>query len=167
MLALRYLFLFIVIAMSLIWLAGQMGLLKGRPPGDLGVHNNRLKTPSITPNSVSSQAHYYPEHPQAKYASVEAFPVLNENAEQSLLRLGGLLNAMPGIKVVRQEKHYLHAECESAKMRFVDDLEMFFDAPNNLIHVRSASRLGLKDFGVNRKRVEELRVAYLNTLPTD
>ena len=58
---------------------------------------------------MSSQAHYYPEHPQAKYASVEAFPVLNENAEQSLLRLGGLLNAMRGIKVIKQDKYYLFA----------------------------------------------------------
>ena len=167
MVALRYLFLFLIIVVAVFWLAGQMGLLRGKAPGDLGVHNNRLKTPSVTPNSVSSQAHFYPEHPQAKYASVQAFPVLNENAEQSLLRLGGLLNAMPGIKVIKQEKHYLHAECESQKLRFVDDLEMFFDAPNNLIHIRSASRLGRSDLGVNRKRVEELRVAYLSTLPTD
>ena len=166
MLALRYLFLFVVIVIGLFWLAGQLGLLRGKPPGDLGVHNNRLKTPSITPNSVSSQAHYYPEHPQAKYASVEAFPVLNENAEQSLLRLGGLLNAMRGIKVIKQDKYYLHAECESLKLRFVDDLEMFFDAPNNLIQIRSASRLGRNDFRINRKRVEELRAAYLSTIPS-
>ena len=73
---------------------------------------------------------------------------------------------MRGIKVIKQDKYYLHAECESLKLRFVDDLEMFFDAPNNLIQIRSASRLGRNDFRINRKRVEELRAAYLSTIPS-
>lgn len=164
MVALRYVLLLLLITIFLIWFLGQVGLLRGKAPGDLGVHNNRLKTPSISPNSVSSQAHLYPEHPQAKYAAIESFPVYNNNPEQSLLRLGGLLNAMPGIKVIRQDQHYLHAECESKNFRFVDDFEMFYDRQNDVIHVRSASRLGRSDLGVNRKRVEDLRSAYLSTI---
>jgi uncharacterized protein (DUF1499 family) len=42
-------------------------------------------------------------------------------------------------------------------MRFVDDVEFLFDDTNKKIHVRSASRVGYSDMGVNRKRVEELR----------
>jgi uncharacterized protein (DUF1499 family) len=42
-------------------------------------------------------------------------------------------------------------------MRFVDDVEIFFDEKAGLLHVRSASRLGRRDFGVNRARVEALR----------
>ena len=42
-------------------------------------------------------------------------------------------------------------------MRFVDDVELYYDEKAGLIHVRSASRLGRRDFGVNRKRVEALR----------
>jgi uncharacterized protein (DUF1499 family) len=42
-------------------------------------------------------------------------------------------------------------------MRYVDDVEFFYDDKAGVIHVRSASRLGRRDFGVNRKRIEELR----------
>ncbi|MEO5655608.1 MAG: DUF1499 domain-containing protein, partial [Nitrosospira sp.] len=51
-------------------LAGQLGLLKGTQPTDLGVHDGRLKPPSKTPNSVSSQASLYPDHPQRAYAEI-------------------------------------------------------------------------------------------------
>jgi uncharacterized protein (DUF1499 family) len=42
-------------------------------------------------------------------------------------------------------------------MKFVDDLELWFDPVNQTVQVRSASRVGRKDFGVNRQRVEALR----------
>ena len=64
--------LLIVVALIVIAgvLAGQLGLLKGKAPTDLGVHDGRLKPPSKTPNSVSSQAVLYPDHPQLAYASI-------------------------------------------------------------------------------------------------
>jgi uncharacterized protein (DUF1499 family) len=57
--------------------------------------------------------------------------------------------------VISSRENYLYAECRSRLLRFVDDLELFFDG--RAIHVRSASRLGRRDFGVNRARVEQLR----------
>ena len=59
--------------------------------------------------------------------------------------------------VIRHEGGYLYAEYRSKLMRFVDDVEFFYDGKAGLIHVRSASRLGRRDFGVNRARVEALR----------
>jgi uncharacterized protein (DUF1499 family) len=50
-------------------------------------------------------------------------------------------------------------------MRYVDDVELYYDEPAGLVHVRSASRLGRRDFGVNRKRVEELRAALMRAAP--
>jgi uncharacterized protein (DUF1499 family) len=58
---------------------------------------------------------------------------------------------------VFESDDYLHAECRSAVFGFVDDLELHLRRQSNSIAVRSASRLGYRDFGVNRKRVERLR----------
>ena len=72
----------IIIALMVIagLLAGQLGLLKGTPPTDLGVHDRKLKPPSKTPNSVSSQASLYPEHPQRDYAEIAPFPISGDPA---------------------------------------------------------------------------------------
>ena len=59
--------------------------------------------------------------------------------------------------IVTQTDNYLHAECSSAFFGFVDDIELHLRPEQNLIAVRSAARLGRSDFGVNRKRVENLR----------
>jgi len=64
---------------------------------------------------------------------------------------------MEGASIIRQEANYLYAEYRTRLMRFVDDVEFVFDEKAGLIHVRSASRLGRRDFGVNRARVEALR----------
>lgn len=56
-------------------LAGQLGLLGGRMPGDLGVKDGRLKPPSATPNSVSSQAGLHPDHPMRAYAEIAPLPL--------------------------------------------------------------------------------------------
>ena len=58
--------------------------------------------------------------------------------------------------IVTQSEAYLHAEVRSRLFRFVDDVEVFVNQANGLVHFRSASRLGYGDFGVNRKRVEKL-----------
>lgn len=51
----------------------------------------------------------------------------------------------------------LHAEATSLVFRFVDDIDAILDANAKVIHIRSASRVGYGDFGVNRRRVESLR----------
>jgi uncharacterized protein (DUF1499 family) len=61
--------------------------------------------------------------------------------------------------VIRSQANYLYAEFRSKWMGFVDDVEFLSDAAAGVIHVRSASRLGRRDFGVNRQRVEALRAA--------
>jgi uncharacterized protein (DUF1499 family) len=51
----------------------------------------------------------------------------------------------------------MQAECRSRVFRFVDDLTLHLSAAENIVHIRSASRIGYSDFGVNRSRVENLR----------
>lgn len=62
---------------------------------------------------------------------------------------------LPGAKLADQATHYLHIEATSKVFRFVDDLEIA--QTGNHLDVRSASRIGYYDFGVNRKRAEMLR----------
>jgi len=67
--------------------------------------------------------------------------------------------SLPRTQIVSESDGYLHAECRSAVFGFVDDLELHLRPQSDSIAVRSASRLGYRDFGVNRKRVENLRAA--------
>ena len=60
-------------------------------------------------------------------------------------------------EIVKAEMNYIHAIFKSALFRFVDDVELSFDDQRKVIDVRSASRTGYSDLGVNRKRVEEIR----------
>jgi uncharacterized protein (DUF1499 family) len=140
--------------------AGRLGLLEGRTPRDLGIKEGRLKPPSLSPNSVSSQAHLYPNHPQQSFATIAAFDA-GQDAKASLQKIEGILQKMDGVRIVERQSEYLYAQCQTPLMRFTDDLEFWLDSANNTIHVRSASRLGLRDFGANRKRVEQIRAAYL------
>lgn len=141
--------------------AGQLGFLGGRMPNDLGVKNGRLKPPSTTENSVSSQAGLYPDHPMRAYAEIEPLPFKGD-ARATMARLAQLLQAMPGVKIVQDKGDgYLYAQCTSRWMKFTDDLELWADPAKKVVHVRSASRVGRKDFGVNRQRVEKLRAGLL------
>ena len=76
--------------------------------------------------------------------------------ERVFARLKTLLAAMPGAVVVAATDSYVHAACRT-RLGFVDDLECRLHASEGTIHVRSASRIGYWDFGVNRARVEALR----------
>ena len=69
----------------------------------------------------------------------------------------GVVSAMPRTVVVTATDTYLRAESRSRLWKFVDDLELSLSPADGWIQVRSASRVGYSDFGVNRRRVEALR----------
>jgi uncharacterized protein (DUF1499 family) len=137
-------------------IAGQLGLLKGTQPADLGVHEGKLKPPSNTPNSVSSQALLYPDHPQLAYSNIAPLPLKGDAAE-TLDRIAGIVEAMDGAQIVKREPDYLYAQFTTRIMKYVDDTEFWFDPAAKVIQVRSSSRLGSGDLGVNRKRIEFIR----------
>jgi len=144
-----------------VWLAGRFGALRGRAPVDLGVHDGRLKPPAGTPNSVSSQADSYPEHPMREYARIAALPA-SGGASASMARVRAVVERLPGATVIEQRDDYLYAQFETPALRFVDDVEFWYDPTTQSIAVRSASRIGRKDFGVNRARVEAIRGQLLH-----
>ncbi len=148
-----------VIAVVLIVVAiavGQLGFLQGTPPTDLGVRDGKLKPPSMTENSVTSQAALYPDHPQRKYAEIAPLPVKGEGPV-TIAQIKAIVEGMDGAKVVKSERGYLYAQFTTRLMKYVDDVEFWFDPAANVIQVRSASRVGRGDLGVNRKRIEAVR----------
>lgn len=151
----------LVVLAALAVLAGQMGLLRGKPPTQLGVTDGRLKRPSLTPNSVSSQAGLHPEHAMRDSARVAPLPA-GGAASASIARLRAVVEQMAGATVVEQRDDYLYAQFETRLMRFVDDAEFWYDPAAQAIQVRSASRVGRKDFGVNRDRVEAIRAKLVH-----
>ena len=100
-------------------------------PANLGVKDGRLAPCKRTPNCVSSQA-----DPADRDHHIA--PIAFRGSMQELRRAA---ESMERTKL----------------MRYVDDLELYYDEKQGLVHVRSASRLGRRDFGVNRNRVEALR----------
>lgn len=116
-------------------------------PDNLGVVDGKLAPPKRTPNCVSSQADTGDrEHYIAPLAFTGNFS-----------RVESIVAAMKGARIIRRDVGYLYAEYRTPIMRYVDDVELLHDPRAGVVHVRSASRLGRKDFGVNRGRVEELR----------
>jgi uncharacterized protein (DUF1499 family) len=146
--------------LALILIGARFGLFAGAAPNDLGVTDGRLKPPSATRNSVSSQAALYPGHPQLDYARIAPLELMNGDANASLQALHVTLTAMPGVTVIEQRPDYLRAEARTHWLGFVDDLEFWLNPQAGVIEVRSASRLGSEDFGVNRERIERIRAAY-------
>jgi len=142
-----------------IFLAGQLGVLRGRTPDGLGVKDGRLKRPSFTPNSVSSQANLYPDHPQKDYAQVDALPFKGD-PDAAMLRLADILQTTERTVIVAQDADYLYAQSSTQLLKFTDDIEFWIDRSAGVIQVRSASRLGRKDFNVNRIRVEKIRAQF-------
>ena len=105
----------------------------------------------VTPNCVSSQA-----------GDVEPFR-FSGPAGEAWQRLIGAVESLKRSRIVEQSDQYLHAEITSRVFRFVDDLHCLLLPDQQLIHVRSASRIGFSDLGVNRRRVEALREIWQQT----
>ena len=116
-----------------------------RRPSNLGARDGRLAPCRRTPNCVSSQA-----DPADREHFIEAIAF-----DGSFADIHAVVAAMPGATLIQADAKYLYAEFRTPLLRFVDDLELVH--AGGVLHVRSASRLGRRDFGLNRKRVEALR----------
>jgi len=132
-----------------------MRLLPGKRPTDLGVNSGRLKPAPQSPNAVSSQA----EDVQHRIAPL----TYQTTAAQAKAALVKIIEGTPRTKIITQSADYLYAEYESALFGFVDDVEFYFEPDSKLVQVRSASRVGRSDFGVNRARIEDIRRRLLES----
>jgi uncharacterized protein (DUF1499 family) len=109
-----------------------------------------------TPNCVSTQS---------ADARHRMEPLPYSDLEEARARLLAVLGAKANAKVVTVEPTYVRAEFRSTIFRFVDDVEFLFDEKAKRLQFRSASRVGRSDFGVNRKRMEEIAREYQARTP--
>ena len=162
MLVVKWLVIALLLLIVVAVVAGQLGFLQGTAPTDLGVHDGKLKPPSMTENSVTSQAALYPDHPQRQYADIAPL-ALKGDGPATIAKIKAIVEGMDGAKVVKSEPGYLYAQYTTRVMKYVDDVEFWFDPTANVIQVGSASRVGRGDLGVNRRRVEAVRAALAAT----
>ena len=123
----------------------------GPVPDDLGVRDGALAPCPSSPNCVSTEdadTRHTTEPFVLTMPAATAWPLVRE-----------VVAALPGAKVVTASDDYLHAECTTPLLRFVDDLELQLQPEKGRIAVRSASRTGYSDLGANRERIWELRRA--------
>jgi len=118
-----------------------------------GLNNGRLSPCSTTPNCICSENiddvdHYIAPLSYTEYSNTELRYLLVEIIQS----MGGVLSKVDEI--------YLSATFTSSIFHFVDDLEIRIDETKHLIHIRSASRVGHSDLGMNKKRVELLKQLY-------
>lgn len=109
----------------------------------------RLPPCQDTPNCVSSQA-------SDKLHYIQPFKISGD-PKYAWTELRKALLSHDRIVITHETDDSLHAEATSLVLSFVDDIDALLDVKAGLIHIRSASRVGHSDFGVNRKRIEGLR----------
>ncbi len=132
-------------------LPGLQGVFTGTAPTDIGIHDAQLSDCPDSPNCVSSTAsddeHYI--------APIEY------TTEPAAVRdmLVAVLNNQPRTEIIEQTDDYVRVEFTSRLMGFVDDAEFYFLPDGKTVAMRSAARLGESDLGVNRRRLEQFRLA--------
>jgi uncharacterized protein (DUF1499 family) len=120
----------------------------------LGVANGYLSSCPASNNCVVSQ------DADSKHAiDPIAYHVDRNTARETLLKV---LSVVPRTEVIEQTDNYIHALSKSRIFKFVDDVEFYFPPNESVIHLRSASRVGESDLGVNRRRIEQIRLALLD-----
>lgn len=117
------------------------------PAPTVQLMDGKLRPCPNTPNCVSSES-------DVAASRVEPF-AFNGAPEEAWEGIRQAVRATGGRIQAEQDGH-LWATYTSRVFRFVDDLELRLDPAAGVIHVRSASRVGRSDLGVNRKRVEKL-----------
>lgn len=126
-------------------------IFRGNAPENIGLTQDHLAACPASPNCVLSQ-----DPDSAHQIEPLAYHSDRSTARQILLKV---LSVVPGTQIVQQTNNYIRAESVSRIMGFTDDVEFYFAPDQPIIHVRSASRLGESDLGVNRRRIEQIRLA--------
>jgi len=120
----------------------------------MGASNDRLAPCPKSPNCVSSLS-----DDKSNYVEPLIYKGSQEEAREKLV---SVIDSMKRSEIVTAKTNYIHATFKSALFGFLDDVEFSFDDERKSINVRSASRTGYYDLGVNRRRVEEIRRRFMS-----
>lgn len=135
----------------LITLAVAISACSGNRPSNLGVQGGTLTPCPKSPNCVSSVA----DTDDVQHAIAPI--TYNGRGGNIMKQLKTIIEGTGNAEIISASNNYIHAEFVSALMLFVDDVEFYIVPDQHIIHVRSASRLGESDMGINRQRIEMLR----------
>lgn len=144
-----YLLILVLFVVLVLFLA-VLSIISRKKPS-LGLTNRRLRPCSNRPNCVCSEDKDLPSYIKPLSLSGRAENQW-ERARQVIREMGG--------RIIQEQDSYLWATFTTRIFRFVDDLELRMDIENQVIHIRSASRVGYSDMGANRKRVEDFRSRF-------
>lgn len=142
-------FLALVLMGSMVAVAGvALMSLAGTRRTDPGIRDGTLAPCPDSPNCVSSFA----------TESMHFIPPITFDGQPkvAMQTVVDIVSGMDGVRIVAKDDDYVHCEFSTPLFGFVDDLELLLDCDESVIHVRSASRVGHSDFGVNRKRMDEI-----------
>ncbi|MEG4418897.1 DUF1499 domain-containing protein [Microcoleus sp. LAD1_D5] len=137
---------------TFIAIPGEKTMFAGTRPANIGIQSGKLAACPSSPNCVSSFS-------QDAEHKIEPL-AYTSSAGEALAKLTGAIDSYGKTKIITATDNYLYAEFTSALMGFVDDVEFLVDDAAKVIHVRSASRLGESDLGVNRTRIEAIRTQF-------
>lgn len=132
-------------------LPGLDGVFTGTPSA-LGLEESHLLSCPKSPNCVVSQGETDEDH---QIAPIE-YTTDRDTARELLLKV---LTVVPRTEVIEQTDDYIRFQSTSRLLGFVDDGEFYFPKDEAVIQMRSASRMGESDLGVNRRRLEQIRLA--------
>jgi len=128
--------------------------LFSRRPATLGLTDGKLRACPPSPNCVCSCG-------EASDAEHFTEPLtIPAGVDRPMDVLAAVIESFPRTSIATRQQHYLHAEFTTRLLRFVDDVECQVVPGENVIHIRSASRVGYSDLGANRRRVEQIRAAW-------
>jgi uncharacterized protein (DUF1499 family) len=123
----------------------------GNTPTNLGVNDGQFSSCPSTPNCVSSQV-----ADEIHHIDPITYNGDRKVAKQVLIKV---LSVVPNTIITEEKEDYIRTESASKIFGFIDDGEFYFPSGQNIIEVRYAARLGESDLGVNRRRLEQIRLA--------
>jgi uncharacterized protein (DUF1499 family) len=138
---------------SIVTLALLSAASRWRP--DLGVHDGQLLPCSSLPRCVSTTA----GDEQHRIDPIS----FSDSPEEAWARVQKVMADWPRTRILTVTDTYLHAECATLLFRFLDDVELLLDREAKVIHFRASARVGLGDLGVNRRRMERIRRAFVES----
>ena len=141
----------LTVAVYLLYMVGLAIYSWQRP--ELGVVGGVLTQCGSKRNCVCSQG-------SPAERTVAALPIGDLSPAEAFDRARDSVESLPRCTLISADPGYVRYECCTQLFRFADDVELLLDEAAGVIHVRSSSRVGYSDMGVNRKRVEEIREAY-------
>lgn len=140
-----------------LWIGAVAMNLGSSPKHQLGLTDGMLADCPDSPNCVSSYA-------TDKEHAIEPFEVEGKSAQEVMDAAKQALSEMPRTAVVTEDGNYIHATATTLLMRYVDDVEVYYDESQGKLHMRSSSRIGYSDLGANRARMEKFRTILTKLL---